>query len=106
MVKLFGLKNCDNCRKALKKLPEVDFLDVRVDGVPLEVLHAALGQFGDSLLNLRSATWRLLTAEERAKPQIQLLQTHPTLMKRPLIERDGKLYLSWSKETQSALGVS
>ena len=106
MLKLFGLKNCDNCRKALKGFPEVEFIDVRVDGVPLEILQAALGQFGDSLLNIRSTTWRSLTAEERAKPQIELLQTHPALMKRPLIERDGALYLGWGKDTQSALGVS
>ncbi|AZV80464.1 arsenate reductase [Parasedimentitalea marina] len=105
-MKLFGLKNCDTCRKAMKQLPKIDFVDVRNDGVPVEVLQRALGQFGDSLLNIRSTTWRTLTAEERAQPQIELLQTHPTLMKRPLIERDGKLYLSWSKETQSALGVS
>jgi len=90
----------------MKKLPEITLVDVRTEGVPEEMLQRALGQFGDSLLNVRSTTWRTLTAEERDRPQIKLLQTHPTLMKRPLIERDGKLYLSWSKETQSALGVS
>ncbi|NIZ60062.1 arsenate reductase [Sedimentitalea sp. CY04] len=105
-MKLFGLKNCDTCRKALKVLPEISFVDVRVDGVPLEVLNRALGQFGDRLLNIRSTTWRGLTGEEREKPPIELLQTHPALMKRPLIECNGELYLGWGKDTQSALGVS
>ncbi|NRB19233.1 MAG: arsenate reductase [Rhodobacteraceae bacterium] len=104
-MKLFGLKNCDTCRKAMKELPEISFVDVRRDGVPVALLHRALGQFGDSLLNIRSTTWRGLTAEDRAKPQIELLQMYPALMKRPLIDCDGALYLGWSKETQSALGV-
>lgn len=69
------------------------------------VLERALGQFGDSLLNIRSTTWRGLTQEERLKSPFELIKTHPALMKRPLIERDGVLYLGWSKETQAALGV-
>ncbi|KAE9627712.1 ArsC/Spx/MgsR family protein [Parasedimentitalea maritima] len=104
-MKLFGLKNCDNCRKALKLLPDLYLVDVRRDGVPDAVLERALGQFGDSLLNIRSTTWRALTQEERLKPPFELIKTHPALMKRPLIERDGVLYLGWSKETQAALGV-
>ena len=106
MLKLFGLKTCDTCRKVMKVLPEITLVDVRKDGIPEEMLHRALGQFGDSLLNIRSTTWRGLTADERAKPQIELLQTYPALMKRPLIECEGTLYLGWGKDTQSALGVS
>ena len=105
-MKLFGLKNCDACRKAMKVLPEISFVDVRADGVPLEVLERALGQFGDRLLNTRSTTWRGLTAEDREKSPVELLQAHPALMKRPLIEGNGELYLGWGKDTQSALGVS
>ncbi|NNL88073.1 MAG: arsenate reductase, partial [Marinicaulis sp.] len=36
-MKLYGLKNCDTCRKAMKQLDAAgvnyDFLDVRDDGV-------------------------------------------------------------------------
>lgn len=104
-MRLFGLKNCDTCRKALKRLPGTVFVDVRGEGVPDDLLDRALGQFGDSLVNIRSTTWRGLAEEERAKPPMELLQAHPALMKRPLIERDGALFLGWSKETQAALGV-
>jgi len=90
----------------LKKFSEITFVDVRSEGVPEEVLHRALGQFGDSLLNIRSTTWRGLTEDERCKPQMELLRTYPALMKRPLIEWNGVLYLGWGKDTQSALGVS
>ncbi|PCJ05920.1 MAG: arsenate reductase [Rhodobacteraceae bacterium] len=104
-MKLFGLKNCDTCRKAMKQLPETEFVDVRGEGVSEEMLNRALGQFGDSLVNIRSTTWRGLTQEQRAKPPLELLQAQPTLMKRPLIERDGELFLGWGKDTQAALGV-
>jgi len=101
---LYGLKNCDTCRKALKRLGEVDFVDVRADGVPSDVLANALDVFGAALVNTRSTTWRGLDDNERATPPLDLLVSHPALMKRPLIEKDGKLYLGWGKDVQEALG--
>lgn len=102
-MQLFGLKTCDTCRKALKSLPEAAFVDVRTDGVPTEVLARAHAQFGDALVNTRSTTWRNLGDAERAKPALSLLAEHPTLMKRPLINKDGTFYLGWGKDVQAAL---
>ncbi len=103
-MRLFGLKNCDTCRKALKTHPDAEFWDVRVDGVPADVMAQAFADFGDALMNTRSTTWRGLDAEERQRPVLELLATHPTLMKRPLIETEGKLYLGWTKDVQAVLG--
>ena len=100
---LYGLKNCDTCRKALKSLGDVDFRDVRADGVPASVLKSAYGQFGAALMNTRSTTWRGLSEAERAGDPLDLLAAHPTLMKRPLIEKDGALYLGWTAEVERAL---
>ncbi|MCA0927503.1 ArsC/Spx/MgsR family protein [Ruegeria profundi] len=104
-MRLFGLKTCDTCRKALKTLPEAKFFDVRSDGVPEDVLQQALDRFGEALLNTRSTTWRGLDDAQRARPPLELLADHPTLMKRPLIERDGELFLGWSPQTRAGLGV-
>ncbi|WP_298838865.1 arsenate reductase family protein [uncultured Roseobacter sp.] len=104
-MQLFGLKNCDTCRKALKALPDVDFLDVRADGVPAELLSRAFAQFGTALLNTRSATWRGLDESEKADDPVDLLTRHPTLMKRPLIADGETLYLGWTPETRSSLSV-
>jgi arsenate reductase (glutaredoxin) len=104
-MKIYGLKNCDTCRKALKALPDAQLVDVRADGISLELLQAAEAQFGAALLNTRSTTWRGLDESERARPELDLLQDHPTLMKRPLIETNGALHLGWTKEVQAALGV-
>ncbi len=45
-MRIYGLKTCDTCRKALKALPDAEFLDVRADGVPGEVIEKALAEFG------------------------------------------------------------
>jgi arsenate reductase len=105
-MKLYGLKSCDTCRKALKSLPSAEFVDVRADGVPEPILQRSLSEFGEKLLNTRSTTWRQLEPQEREKAPLELLLAHPTLMKRPLIEDDGQLYLGWTPETRQALGVA
>ncbi|MBV2358338.1 arsenate reductase [Thalassococcus sp. CAU 1522] len=102
---LYGLKNCDTCRKALKALPRAELVDVRADGLPADVLDAALDRFGPALLNTRSTTWRGLSDAEREGSPRDLIAAHPTLMKRPLVVDGGDMHLGWDKATQQALGV-
>jgi arsenate reductase len=87
-------------------LPSAEFVDVRADGVPETILQRSLAEFGEKLLNTRSTTWRQLEPQEREKAPLDLLLAHPTLMKRPLIEDGGQLYLGWTPETRQALGVA
>jgi arsenate reductase len=103
---LYGLGTCDTCRKARKALPNADFVDVRKDGVPRDVLAAAQERFGDRLLNTRSTTWRGLSEAERARPPLDLLTDHPTLMKRPLVVDGSRMVLGWDKPAQAELGVA
>ncbi|MCE8007990.1 ArsC/Spx/MgsR family protein [Aestuariivita sp.] len=103
---LYGLKNCDTCRKALKVLDGARLVDVRAEGVEPPVIEAALAQFGEALVNTRSTTWRGLSEAERGRDPAALLAEHPALMKRPLIRDDaGVLYLGWTPATRTALGV-
>ncbi len=103
MVEVFGLKNCDTCRKAMKALPEAQLRDVRVDGVPDGVMVQAFEQFGDKLLNTRSTTWRGLDDAARQEQPLALIAQHPALMKRPLIKAGDTLFLGWSAETEAAV---
>jgi len=105
-MKIYGLKTCDTCRKALKEVPDSVLVDIRTDGLPEGLLEAALAQFGARLVNTRSTTWRGLSEDERAGEPLALLRAHPALMKRPLIARDGELFLGWDQNTRAALGVS
>ncbi|MGB3315963.1 MAG: ArsC/Spx/MgsR family protein [Albidovulum sp.] len=102
---LYGIKSCDTCRKALKALQEaghtVQFRDIRA--APLDVAEIARfhATFGERLINRASTTWRGLAEAERAGPPDALLAAHPTLMKRPVIDRDGRLTLGWGKDVQA-----
>lgn len=100
---LYGLKTCDTCRKALKTLPEAQFVDVRAEGIPEGVLNSAYANLGEALLNTRSTTWRGLDEATRTRPVLELLAEHPTLMKRPLIVSDDQFFLGWGKDVQSQL---
>ena len=102
---IYGLKNCDTCRKALKSLPGAVLVDVRDEGVPGEVLNEAYTRFGTDLLNTRSTTWRGLDADARAADPLALIAAHPALMKRPLIQSGGELFLGWTPDVRAALGA-
>ncbi len=101
-MKIYGIKNCDTCRKAVKALG-ADLHDVRDNPLSVDALEKFHAAFGAALINTRSTTWRNLDETQRKEDPIALLQKHPTLMKRPVIERDGELFLSWSKDVQAAL---
>lgn len=73
--------------------------------MPDGLLQKALETFGDQLVNRRSTTWRGLSETERETPALALLKAHKALMKRPLIEADGALYLGWDAKVQSTLGI-
>lgn len=89
---VYGIKQCDTCRKALKWVVvqgiEHRFHDFRVDGLPADVLAAWLdSSFSDKLVNRRSTTWRQLTDEQRqseGEALLELLLEYPTLIKRPV----------------------
>ncbi|SEK40595.1 arsenate reductase [Roseovarius nanhaiticus] len=102
-MRIFGLKNCDTCRKAAKALPEAELIDIREHPLPDALLARAHDTFGDALVNTRSTTWRGLDEEERAGPPLDLIRAHPALMKRPLIEDGDELYLGWTPQVQAAL---
>lgn len=104
-MKIYGIGACDTCRKATRALsalnPEVR--DVRKTPLSRPEIDALLAVFGADLVNRKSTTWRSLSDTERMQDAGDLLAAHPTLMKRPVIERDGQFHLGWGPETQAAL---
>ncbi|MEM9013772.1 MAG: arsenate reductase [Pseudomonadota bacterium] len=107
---LYGLKNCDTCKKALKALKETgrapDFHDVRADGVTKAYLAKWSKAAGwEKLLNKSSTTWRQLSDEDKVactseSKAIALMAESPTLIKRPVIEDGDKITVGWSKDVQ------
>jgi arsenate reductase (glutaredoxin) len=97
MIVIYGLKNCDSCRRALAIVAAAGarhrFHDLRADGLPAATLARWLDRAGwEALLNRRSTTWRELPAAEKegldAPAAARLLARHPTLVKRPVVERE------------------
>lgn len=99
-VTVYGLDNCDTCRKARNWLRrfevEHSFVDYRANRVPAETLKAWATQLGgwDKLINKASTTWRQLPEARKAPgsdPEwTLLLKEHPALVKRPvLVTADG-----------------
>ena len=101
-MRVYGLKNCDTCRKAMKSLQKdgktVDLIDVRADGLSVADIQRFHAVFGEALVNTRSTTWRGLSDEDRARNPLELLAEHPALMKRPVVEDGARLTLGWSAD--------
>lgn len=102
---IYGLTNCDTCRKARKALPHATFRDIRADPLDAAGRGAFLHAFGDKLVNRASTTWRNLSEAERAQTPDDLLAVHPALMKRPVIRSGDALHLGWGTDVRRALGV-
>lgn len=105
---IFGLKNCDSCRKAQKALAAAGhaprLVDIRDTPPARATLERFAARFGAAIVNTRSTTWRGLDENARGHAPVDLILAHPALMKRPVIEADdGTLYLGWGAEVQAAL---
>ena len=111
MLTLYGIPNCDSCRKARKYLEsrnvEYAFHDVRADGVDRDMLQRWLRTIEwRTLLNTRSTTWRTLGDDEKSAIDrdraVDLMLAHPTLIKRPVAESGEKTMVGFSAERYAA----
>jgi arsenate reductase len=110
---VFGIGNCDTCRKARRWLDgtgqDYRWVDLRDHGICQSRLRRWLESVGpDKLVNRRSATWRSLEDGERAQADdpgsaAGLLARHPTLVKRPVIEVGDRILVGFTDEIRSAL---
>ena len=104
-MRVYCLKTCDTCRKALKALDAdgiaYELRDVRADGIAAADVAAILAAHGEAAINRASTTWRGLSEAEKAQPSDALLAAHPTLLKRPAIEAAGGWLLGWKVDVQA-----
>lgn len=109
-MNLYGLKNCDTCKKARKALDGADvryaFHDVREEPPTKTQIGRWASVVGtDKLLNKSSTTWRNLPDADKVgvteKKAQALMAANPTLIKRPIIENGPtQVFVGWSKEVQ------
>ncbi|WP_282607493.1 arsenate reductase [Pelagibius sp. Alg239-R121] len=112
MITVYGIKNCDTCRNALKALKEQgrehSFHDLRVDGLREESVVQWLDAAGwEKLLNRRGTTWRKLPEAERENLDElkikRLLLDNPTLIKRPVFELAGEVVVGFDAAAKARL---
>ncbi len=107
---LYGVPNCDTVKRARAWLNERGvehrFHDFRKDGLDAAQLARWSSSAGwETLLNRRGTTWRKLSEAERASVHdeataLALMQAHPTLVKRPVVEwPGGALTVGFSEAT-------
>ncbi|GMU46676.1 MAG: hypothetical protein AMXMBFR26_14580 [Porticoccaceae bacterium] len=107
MTILYGIPNCDTVRKARNWLDAQGiahrFHDFRADGLTAARVAAWVDAIGwDALLNRRGTTWRQLETSIRAAigaaTAPALLLAQPTLIRRPVLEHEGAVYLGFDAE--------
>ncbi len=111
MTTLYGIKNCDTMKKAMKWLNDNDinyrFHDYRKDGLSLEWLQCAEAALTwHALLNKRGTTFRQLSDEQKAnlcrETALELMLAHPAMIKRPVLVADERWQLGFKADEYQA----
>ncbi|CAG2140779.1 Protein YffB [Cupriavidus campinensis] len=112
-VLLYGIPNCDTVKKARTWLDTngvpYTFHDFKKQGVDEKLLRAWLKHVPlATLLNKKGTTYRALSDADKASAEsdtgaIALMQTSPSLIKRPVLDRNGQVSVGFSADGYAAL---
>ena len=106
MLKIYGIKNCDSVKKAIKfaKTHELEYelRDFKTDPVDITFISEWVKKSNiDKLFNTRGTTYRTLKLKELnldEKGKIEWLVKENMLIKRPVIEySDNKLLVGFDQ---------
>lgn len=113
MNTLYGISNCDSVKKARAWLAaqgiDYQFIDYKKQAPNAALLQTWLKQTPlDALLNTRGTTWRKLSPAEQAQAAtesgaIELMLNNPSLIKRPVLEHQGKILLGFDAAAYAKL---
>ncbi len=105
MLHVYGIKNCNTVKKSLDWLNnnniKFEFFDVKKIDLNSNIINEWIKNIStpyttENLINKTGMTWRKLSDDEKKLPLtkeniINLIQKHPTAMKRPLITNERKV---------------
>ncbi len=111
-VTIFGIKNCDTMKKARTWLDSHDvayaFHDYKAVGIDRDVLEGWARVVGwETLLNRAGTTFRALPASDKdgitKDRAVALMIAQPSMIKRPVLDVDGKLIVGFKPEQYKGL---
>ena len=112
MFLIYGLKNCDSCRKALQWMKaehfECTFSDLRGGEGGLDLVEDWVSVCGwIMLLNKRGSTWRKLGEKRKndlkEDTAVALMVEFPALIKRPIFVLDRHVIVGFKKEQKDEI---
>lgn len=110
-ITLYGIKNCDTMKKARTWLDDhgvvYAFHDYKAKGIDAESLHVWCAKAGwETVLNRAGTTFKKLSEEDRADltedKAIALMLKQPSMIKRPVLDKDGALQVGFKPEQYAA----
>jgi arsenate reductase len=111
-ARLYGIKNCDTMKKAWTWLDghgvAYDFHDYKKQGIDRARLEGWVRQLGwEVLLNRAGTTFKKLPDADKQgideAKAIALMLAQPSMIKRPVLEKDGRLVVGFKPETYAEL---
>ena len=109
---IYGIKNCDTMKKARDWLDgqgvAYAFHDYKASGVSRSTLEGWAKQVGwQVLLNKAGTTFKKLPDADKADvgeaKAIELMLAQPSMIKRPVLDVDGKLTVGFKPDTYAAV---
>lgn len=107
MIRLYGIKNCDSVKKAIKffKSEDIDYelYDFKERSVERSIIEGWIesGATTKELFNTRSTTYRTLKLKERdlsESEKIDWMSRENILIKRPVIElKDSRVLVGYDE---------
>jgi Spx/MgsR family transcriptional regulator len=106
-ITIYGIKNCDTMKKARAWLEShgiaYDFHDYKATGIDRDHLERWTSEASwDIVLNRAGTTFRALPEADRTDltrdKAIALMLAQPSMIKRPVLEADGKLLIGFKPE--------
>jgi arsenate reductase (glutaredoxin) len=104
---IYGIKNCDTMKKARTWLDgkgiAYGFHDYKASGIDRAHLETWVAEKGwETVLNRAGTTFKKLDEAEKAdltaEKAISLMLAQPSMIKRPVLEVDGKLVIGFKPE--------
>lgn len=114
IMKIYGIKNCDTMKKALKWLDAAgvayEFHDYKKNGLSPGLADTFLKNIDmEILINKRGTTYRQLDDATKAKlseqdqaAAKQVMLDNPSIIKRPVLEKDGQYLIGFKADDYQA----